>query len=364
MPKKLTNEEYIEQLREQGLCDRYRPLEEYQGAKTPILHQCLTCRHEWKIRPADIKKGRGCPKCSNQYIPTTEEYREQAISLGYEPLEEYKGTLVKLKHRCLTCSHEWKITPNALKKVKGCPKCSNQYIPTIEEYREQAISLGYEPLEEYKGVRVKIKHRCMTCSHEWKIRPADIKSGHGCPKCSGNYVPTNEEYREQAISLGYEPLEEYKSALVKIKHRCMTCEHEWKAQPAHIKKGTGCPNCANTNRMEVLFLEKMNELGIPCTPQKSYDTLVSPYGGTLRFDFLIEVYGEEVLIEIDGIQHFKPVEYWGGWSGFVKQRRKDDAKFKWCLRNGVQLIRVPNLVSDKESLLEQYIKTIQEICMR
>lgn len=304
MRRKLTNEEYINQLKDKGIWDRYRPLEKYQGNNTPILHQCVKCSHEWKIRPNHLKKGHGCPKCSGNYVPTN------------------------------------------------------------EEYREEAISLGYEPLEKYQGAKTPILHQCLKCNHKWKIQPADIKSGKGCPKCAGQYRPTNEEYQQVALSFGYRPLEKYVNNSTPISHQCLKCNHNWLVRPNDIKRRQGCPRCANTNRMEVLFLEKMNELGIPCTPQKSYDTLVSPYGGTLRFDFLIEVYGEEVLIEIDGIQHFKPVEYWGAWSGFVKQRRKDHAKFKWCLKNGIQLIRVPNLVSDKESLLEQYIKTIQKICMR
>lgn len=307
MPKKLTNEEYIEQLKEKGIWDRYRPLEEYQVADKPILHQCLKCNHEWKIKPSHIKSGRGCPRCAGNYRPTNAEYQQEALSFGYKAVEEYQGN----------------NTP--------------------------------------------ILHQCLKCKHEWKIRPGHIKNGYGCPRCARLYRTTNEVYIEQLKEKGlwdrYRPLEEYQAAHTPILHQCSNCNHEWKTQPSNIKRGKGCPACANTNRMEVLFQEKMNDLGIPCTPQKSYDTLVSPYGGTLRFDFLIEVYGEEVLIEIDGIQHFKPVEYWGGWSGFVKQRRKDHAKFKWCIKNGIQLIRVPNLVSDKESLLEQYVKTIKQIYM-
>lgn len=51
---------------EQQLFDReidFFPIEQYTKAKDPILHECLK-GHIWKVRPDDILKGRGCPKCS------------------------------------------------------------------------------------------------------------------------------------------------------------------------------------------------------------------------------------------------------------------------------------------------------------
>lgn len=40
-------------------------------------------------------------------------------------------------------------------------------------------------LEPYIGGHIKILHECKSCAYKWTITPAHIKSGKGCPKCSG-----------------------------------------------------------------------------------------------------------------------------------------------------------------------------------
>lgn len=38
-------------------------------------------------------------------------------------------------------------------------------------------------LEEFKGAHTKILHKCNKCKYEWKASPAKIKYGRGCPQC-------------------------------------------------------------------------------------------------------------------------------------------------------------------------------------
>ncbi|MCX4351767.1 MAG: hypothetical protein OSJ60_09020 [Lachnospiraceae bacterium] len=56
----------------------------------------------------------------------------------------------------------------------------------------------------------------------------------------------------------------------------------------------------------------------------------------LELDIYINDY--KIGIEHQGIQHFKPMEHWGGENGFVKQRTNDIRKRKLCEQNGVRLI--------------------------
>jgi predicted nucleic acid-binding Zn-ribbon protein len=67
---------YIEALLEKDI--DIAPLEEYTNVKTHILHECLTCGHEWKATPNKILSGRGCPSCSktgyNPDLPGTLYY--------------------------------------------------------------------------------------------------------------------------------------------------------------------------------------------------------------------------------------------------------------------------------------------------
>lgn len=57
-----------------------------------------------------------------------------------------------------------------------------------------------------------------------------------------------------------------------------------------------------------------------------------------RFDFYIN---NHYLIEYDGIQHFQPVELFGGEEQFKIQQERDVYKNQWCKENNIPLIRVP-----------------------
>ena len=58
--------------------------------------------------------------------------------------------------------------------------------------------------------------------------------------------------------------------------------------------------------------------------------------GLFRFDFYLT--GREVLVEIDGEQHFKPIY---GRQNFLKGQEHDRQKNSYCLAKGIQLYRIP-----------------------
>ena len=68
MTKKKTHEEYESQLMDLEV--DYWPIDKYEGALTPILHECLF-NHQWKASPSKILSGRGCPFCAglNKKLP-------------------------------------------------------------------------------------------------------------------------------------------------------------------------------------------------------------------------------------------------------------------------------------------------------
>ena len=58
--------------------------------------------------------------------------------------------------------------------------------------------------------------------------------------------------------------------------------------------------------------------------------------GLFRFDFYLT--GREVLVEVDGEQHFKPIY---GRQNFLKGQEHDRQKNSYCLAKGIQLYRIP-----------------------
>ena len=61
---KMKNEDFIERLRLAN--PNLEPLEEYKTSHESILIQCKVCGHEWLAAPANILRGRDCPKCSHK----------------------------------------------------------------------------------------------------------------------------------------------------------------------------------------------------------------------------------------------------------------------------------------------------------
>lgn len=53
-----------------------------------------------------------------------------------------------------------------------------------ELFVERIWGRGIEPLEEWRGSSVKIKLRCYYCKNEWDAAPNGVLCGRGCPLCA------------------------------------------------------------------------------------------------------------------------------------------------------------------------------------
>ena len=59
-----SNESFIQEL--SVINPNLMPLEEYQTTHFKILIRCLVCGYEWFASPANLLRGRDCPKCSKR----------------------------------------------------------------------------------------------------------------------------------------------------------------------------------------------------------------------------------------------------------------------------------------------------------
>lgn len=125
---------------------------------------------------------------------THKEYEQKLMDLDIEvfPVEEYKGSNIKILHQCIE-GHEWSVRPtNVLNQKSGCPHCSGKFKKTDEMYKQELVGKNCTNIEPYVNARTPILHKCASCLHEWSVRPYSILSnGSNCPKCaaSGGYNP-------------------------------------------------------------------------------------------------------------------------------------------------------------------------------
>ena len=106
---------------------------------------------------------------------------------------------------------------------------------------------------------------------------------------------------------------------------------------SHIR-GAGCPMC-NNSILEDTITTLLSKNDIPFIPQKAFDWL--SFNGTLHLDFYLP--DHDIAIECQGIQHFQPVDFWGGEEGLEQTQKRDAVKKKLCEQRGITLLYFSNL---------------------
>jgi len=161
--------------------------------------------------------------------------------------------------------------------------------------------------------------------------------GNGCPKCGGMEKKNTEIFLSLAKAkhndlYGYS-LVNYVNCYSKIDIICK--KHGiFKQMPRAHYLGSGCPRC-NDSHGEKMINDFLNESKIKFEREKRFKNcrLKMP----LPFDFYLPDFN--VCIEYDGIQHFKPIKYWG--NKFELTKKRDSVKNDFCNDNNIKLLRIP-----------------------
>ena len=118
--------------------------------------------------------------------------------------------------------------------------------------------------------------------------------------------------------------------------KCLVCGFEWKASyNSIVNNGSGCPNC-NTSKGERKVASILDELKIHYLPQYKFKNC--KIVRHMSFDFYLPNYN--TCLEIQGAQHFKPVQWFGGEKAFRKTKERDEKKIFFCQENGITLILI------------------------
>jgi len=103
---------------------------------------------------------------------------------------------------------------------------------------------------------------------------------------------------------------------------------------SHLQ-GIGCPKC-NESKGEKIIREILEKNNINIITQKTFNSCL--YKRNLKFDFYLPNYN--LCIEYDGIQHYKPNDFFGGNIEFEKTQKRDKIKNNYCKENNIKLIRI------------------------
>ena len=188
------------------------------------------------------------------------------------------------------------------------------------------------------------------------------KDGIGCPECSKIKATEKQrqkgetEFKKKLLELfGTDHyLGEFVNNRVKLQFYCEKCgEYYWKSPKYRIHRLSGCQRCSQSKgETEVeIFLRKHD---IEYRTQEMFDTCRSKR--KLRFDFYLTELN--ILIEVQGIQHFEPVERFRGQKGFEDRQKRDQIKRDWCKENNVPLIEIRYDENINEVLEDKLLGTL------
>jgi very-short-patch-repair endonuclease len=117
----------------------------------------------------------------------------------------------------------------------------------------------------------------------------------------------------------------------------ITCPRhgDFRQTPTIHLRGSGCKRCSES------FGEKeisryLDEKTITYTREHKFDDCRNIY--PLKFDFYIP--SMRLCIEFDGIQHYEPIDYFGGVDAYERLKANDKIKDEYCEDNYIDLIRI------------------------
>lgn len=180
---------------------------------------------------------------------------------------------------------------------------------TNEEFLQKLKdkNIPYIPLEEYKGSNVKIKWLCYKNSlHIFEMRPRAIFDGQGCPYCSGNklLVGYNDCWTTRPdIAVWLKNPEDgyshFCNSHKKVYWLCPNCGNEiYKDFHSVSQRGLACSVCGDgVSYPEKIIISMLNQLKIGYIHDKP-----RPWSDKKRYDFYLPDYN--LIIETHGNQHY------------------------------------------------------------
>ena len=202
---------------------------------------------------------------------------------------------------------------------------------------------------EYINMKTPVKIIC-SIHGEFERKPEKYLLGQGCPECSSRIKLTNENFIMRSKKIFGENAFDYSNIFCKttndnVSLKCCKCGKTFDVTPHnHLHHREGCPFC-KLSKLEKDVEIALNENNIDFEQQKVFEWLID--GKKIkRLDFYIPKYN--AVIECQGLQHFKPIKYFGGKEHFELQKANDKLKKRLCEEHGISVFYYSNKNVDVE----------------
>lgn len=167
-------------------------------------------------------------------------------------------------------------------------------------------------------------------------------SGKGCPKCVYNtYKLSTEEFIEK-VSVVHCLEYDYSKAIYVSNYDNLEiiCKihGSFFQTPSNHLAGRGCPKCGKVESSgEKRIRRWLTKNDIEYEQEKSFKGC-NVTRKPLQFDFYLPQ--QQLLIEFDGIQHYKAFDRFKGEEGLSQRQSRDEFKNSWAKEHGYDLLRI------------------------
>jgi very-short-patch-repair endonuclease len=354
------------------------PRNVYRTSNKKYVFVCDKCPHEFVSTPSSISSNdTWCPYCYGNALCNNNEciicYNK---SFASDPKSKYwsnnnninprfvlKGSHKEYMFDCDKCIHTFSIMIGKITSENAwCPYCVNRLCNNIncntcydKSFASHSKSIYWSdknnisPRYIRKCSSKKYLFNCNLCNHEFISQPHNINRNNSwCPYCSiANPLLCSNDNCGHCYNRSFSsnPMSIYWSNNNRIKPRyifkgtdkkylfiCNICNNEFSKRPLSINYGGWCPTCKN--KTEKLFYKWLQKHYINVSYQVRYDWCKNPKTNSiLPFDFEYE----NIIIELDGPQHFKQIS---NWRTPEEQNKLDKYKMMCAKENNKHIIRI------------------------
>lgn len=359
---KRTHEEFLSELETEN--PNIEVLGTYVNSTTSILCKCKIDGFEWKAKPANLLHlHRGCPECAKRetskrmtlshenFLENLNNYNESNNTF-WETKERYKNSNTSIRFACKKDGFSIMAKPsNLLSGNYRCHECDRREKRKILEDHIKNNNLPIKIIGEYINNNTNIKCKCTICKKEYFTIPNRIiKTNAICRDCSyvemgiNSRIPINiflQKLKEKHPDIDY--IDGYECMSKRVQVFCKKCGNVWHTIAGSlVNDGKGCPSC-NSSKGEKKIEELLKNNNVNYTTQKTFENLVGVGNKRIRYDFYIP--SHNLLIEYQGVQHERPIDFSGKGEDFAvncfnRQQEHDNRKRRYAKEHNIELLEI------------------------
>ena len=324
---------------------------QYEKSSLKVTITCLM-HGDFYQTPANHLKPSGCKECRNMKLrqerqKTLTEFVNECKEVHGHKYDYSKVEYINSNTKVIiTCAvhGDFEQLPSSHLNGKGCALCYGNKKMTNEEFIRRAQDLHHNTYDyskvNYKNSNSKVVITCVIHG-EFEQIPLNHMKGHGCVLCGQSkrcdqLRSSSNEFIKKAKNIHHDRYNYDDVCYVKSNtHVIIKCtDHgEFMQSPANHLKGQGCPHCRY--KTEFMVYKFLKDTFVNETIKKPFSQEWCKLQRCLPYD--ICMMNKNIIIEVDGKQHFQQVINWTCPS--ITQQR-DKFKEACAKQNGYHIIRV------------------------